>query len=324
MRCYVGTDDGLFAVDTASGSVEVAGLGGSSVRCLHWAADGRLWAGVGRARDPDFDAPGLYVRGVDESTWQSVTDGPRGQVWSMVHLPDDGATLLAGTLPPALFRTEDNGREWSELATFQATAGRADWTFFGGPRTAHVRSLSVSAASRGVVAAAIEVGGIAVSMDRGVTWKDRTGPLDRDCHSVHLSRLVPGLLFATCAAGLFVSEDCGVTWEATPRVAGYVVPIVTSLDEGVVLTTSADDEGVVHRSDDGGRTFRAIGVDLPPPDHGAATLLIDPFDAEEIVFVGGAGSDGVVYTSADGGATWRRVREVPATARRITTAVAPL
>jgi photosystem II stability/assembly factor-like uncharacterized protein len=272
----------------------------------------------------DLESPGLYVRGVDESTWQAVVDGPRGQVWSIAHLPDDGATFLAGTLPPALFRTEDNGREWGELTTFQATAGRADWTFFDGPRTAHVRSLSVSAASRGVVAAAIEVGGIAVSMDRGVTWKDRTGPLHRDCHSVHLSRLEPGRLFATCAAGLFVSEDCGVTWETTPRVAGYVVPIVSTLDESVVLTTSVDGDGVVHRSDDGGRTFRAVGEGLPPPDHGAATLLIDPFDAEEMVYVGSTPHGGAVHTSDDGGATWRKVRAVPSTPRRITTAVPPL
>lgn len=314
MRCLFGTDDGVFAVDTATGDVAHRGLAGASIRCLHRSADGRLWAGTGRPRAGAPTVDGFFVAD-DEGTFRPVELPDGGQVWSMVHLPDDGSMLLAGTLPPRLLRSEDGGATWEELERFQQVSNRDTWTFFDGPATAHVRSLATSVADRGVVAAAIEIGGISVSLDRGVTWKDRTGPLDRDCHAVHLSPAAPGRLLASCQRGIFASDDLGATWNDTPLAEGYFVPLVSALDGVVVYSTSASDDGVVYRSDDGA-PFRAVGHGLPRPAHGAATLVVAPLDPECVAYAGSTDDGGAVYVTTDGGAAWERVAELPSTPRR--------
>jgi len=318
MRFLVGTDAGLFEVDSGGETVEPLGLAGRSVRAIHHAADGRLWGGTGSPRSAGRDGGPALFRREENRSWTPLAEGVIHQAWSIGHLLDSGRTLLVGALPPALFRSEDDGDSWAEVATFQSVAGRSAWTFFGGPDTAHVRSLSFSPSELGTVAAAIEVGGILVSRDSGVTWTDRTGPLHPDCHSVHLSRLVPSRLIATCAAGLFVSDDLGETWGDGPRVEGYFVPIRASADESVLYSTSVRDGDPVFRSSDGGATWEPVGADLPAPAYGADNLALDPDDASRLAYAGTvAGGGAAVFLSEDGGASWRQIAEVDGVPRRL-------
>ena len=312
MHCYVGTDDGLLRIDVDAGAAESLGFQGTSVRAIHRGPDGRLWIGT----RGDEAVSGLHV--LDPAGGETRGVAPRiGQAWSIVHAPGDDSVLFVGTLPPALYRSEDAGATWREVESFQQVDNRHEWTFFGGPETAHVRSLSVCPDLPGVIAAGIEVGGVIVSEDGGASWEDRTGPVDEDVHSVHLFRTAPGRLMATCQAGVFLSDDLGRTWESRPQVTGYFVPICASADEQTFLSTSVHGRAPVYRSDDAGWTWRAVGKGLPSPAFGADNVAIDPTDPDRVVYAGSVGKAGTLHSSSDGGATWEKILDLSATPRRV-------
>ena len=317
MEFLVGTDDGLLAVHEEAGTVEALGLAGASVRAVHRTPDGRLWVGTG---DPGGSLSGEGHGGLhllEGGAWHRVAERQVVQGWSIAHLPWAEGTLLVGTLPPALFRSDDGGASWSEVDSLHDVASRDTWTFFGGPETAHVRSIAACPELPDVMVVGIEVGGVAVSEDGGASWEDRTGPVDPDVHSVHLFRRQPGRLLATCQAGVFLSDDLGRSWEPEPRARGYFVSTCVSADERVIYSTSVTEGAPVHRSDDGGRTWRAGGGGLPAPSFSADNVAADPQHPERVAYAGNAASGGAFHVSEDGGERWRRVAELPATPRRV-------
>lgn len=308
-RCWIGTDDGVLTVDLRTGACTRAGLDGRSVRALVRTRDGRLLAGTGSPRTTTGGA--LFELLGD--AWRAVAVPDERQVWSIAE-PGDGG-LLFGTLPPALFRSTPDAA-LAEVPTLQDAPGRDRWTFFGGDETAHVRSVSVLADHPDLIAVGIEVGGVYVSEDGGATWHDRTGPLDEDVHSVQLLRHTPGGLLAACASGVYRSEDLGRSWDG-PLARGYCVPLCVDATERVVYTTTVDEGTPVRRSDDGGRTWRTLGGDLPAPAFGADLVACDPDAPDHVVYAGNHDGGGRLFTSDDGGASWTALATFDATPRRL-------
>ncbi len=134
----------------------------------------------------------------------------------------------------------------------------------------------------------------------------------------------PKIYYAGFLGGLLRSRDGGATWREAfthePVSSIGAVAVAASNPKIVYIGTGepnlrsdiAFGDGV-WRSDDGGDTWRHVGLENTSQ---IATVAIDPSNPN-VVFVAAvadpykAGSDGGVYKTTDGGTTWRRVLAGP-------------
>ncbi len=107
------------------------------------------------------------------------------------------------------------------------------------------------------------------------------------------------LLGGTNNAGVFLSQDSGVTWsqDTTP---GRTYDLACSPDFDNDSTVFVAGEYKVHQSTDGGLTFTASDAGLPGDVHMAIAISSD-YPNDQTVF---AGSQSGVYKSIDGGLSW--------------------
>ena len=176
---------------------------------------GRCFAGTG---------DGLFVSDDCGRTWRA--SGLEGrEVW---QVRDDGNGLLyAGTAPTGLFRSEDHGDTWTEIAGLAELADAGGWCIpLDPPIKARARALVVSGER---IWAGVEVGGIAVSEDAGETWSTVLPGDNPDLHMLFAHPAQPETLYASTGygrldgvaemlegnAGVFRSDD-GVAPGATP------------------------------------------------------------------------------------------------------------
>ncbi|MEE4212501.1 MAG: hypothetical protein V2I43_24920, partial [Parvularcula sp.] len=130
-------------------------------------------------------------------------------------------------------------------------------------------------------------------------------------------------LVATASGGMWLTEDAGITW--TPVFDDYgsysigVVEIAPSNPSVVYAGTGENNaqrsvaygDGV-YRSDDGGKSWRNVG--LKDSGH-ISQIWIDPDDAEHLLVAAqgplwNEGGDRGLYRSRDGGESWDRILEI--------------
>ena len=165
----------------------------------------------------------------------------------------------------------------------------------------------------GTVWAAVEVGGIYRSKDRGESWeyKDK-GLVSGDVHGLAVVKPPGGgkVLLATTNRGLHRSEDDGETWalQEIPSPWPYTRSVVPRADgSGVVFLANGNgppgNDGFLLRSRDYGRTWE--NARLPGPIESTvwcvATNTADPM----LVFV--CTNLGELFRSTDGGESWTRL-----------------
>ncbi|AXC15161.1 hypothetical protein ACPOL_5917 [Acidisarcina polymorpha] len=192
-------------------------------------ADAELVGHPISAISQEFGSLGLAV--VDhQHIWQRNYAGE----WSIVadagiplqSIVGAGATIFAGAMnEAAVLRVSPSG-EVERLASFDHVPGREQWLAIGLPLG--VRGLTVTADGR-VIFAAVHVGGIPFSIDRGDSWLP-TIPVMFDVHEVRAHPSRPHLVAAACAVGLCVSQDHGQTW----RTFSDGLEITNSLAVGVL------------------------------------------------------------------------------------------
>jgi photosystem II stability/assembly factor-like uncharacterized protein len=134
------------------------------------------------------------------------------------------------------------------------------------------------------------------------------GPAGGDVHSMAVDPAHPNRLFLGTADGhIFGSEDSGEHWSLLGRAGsrhdGVITAILVDPRDANVLFASAwyrdADSGGVFRSDDGGRTWRAAGME----GQAVRALAMAPSDPDELV----AGTLDGVYRSRDGAKSWERI-----------------
>ncbi len=204
-----------------------------------------------------------------------------------------------------IFRTTDGGKTWSKVLYKDENTGGIDLAFdpnnsnliFAGLWQARRSPWSMDSGGPG--------SGLYRSTDGGTTWKRLSGHglPEGTTGRIGVAAAYSGsrvwALIENDKGGLFRSDDGGDTWTLVNSERQYrqrafyythVFADPRSADGVYVLNTG------MYRSNDGGKTFRAIRV--PHGDnHG---LWIDPRDPDRMI----ESNDGGANVSTNGGATW--------------------
>lgn len=259
--------------------------------------------------------------------WQSCKIGGGGYIQDIILCPSDPQRVYAYVDVGGVYRSDDGGHRWRMMNAGLPLRISAQ----------NVRSLIVSPGDEDRLIAAIgdaawaDPEGVYVSLDGGETWR-RTlvapfcangahrwaGPvLARSPQDPHV------VLAASVEAGVWRSEDDGEMWEQCGATGLYPSHVCFSRFHPDRVWLCAPEhklwmraaggerlfEGGLHRSDDGGRTWRRISKRAP------SEVLEDPAHPDLLYGILG----GTVHVSRDGGATWQlfadglpeRTSEVP-------------
>ena len=248
-----------------------------------------------------------------------------------VH-PQDSHIIILGT-ESGIHRSTDRGLSWEWIRTGFPTTERHRFT-------APIGAVCFDPLQSNVVWAGVGrprwdkggAGALYRSDDTGLSWRRVDGgqlPPDAIISAIVVQPGQSRVVLCATSAGIFRSEDDGATWKLScaglPH--GYTEELAFALSAPqtayVTLRCTAKNKepwnGGVFRSDDSGRTWRAVnGAGLPKrvgkadqeARHFASNpkeLAVDPRDANT-VYVGHR--DWVtagVYKTTDGGAHWTRV-----------------
>jgi hypothetical protein len=158
---------------------------------------------------------GLFITHNGGAEWQRAKPNvPRLTTTSLLALP---GTILAGTVPAALYRA-NNGGGWQELEGVRL--GASGGSFPPSPELgARTRFIAADSETPRRLYAAIEVGGMLVSDDSGLRWSAAVAGLDDpDVHQILPSATHEGVVVAACGEGAYRSQDRGDHWEKiTPQ-----------------------------------------------------------------------------------------------------------
>jgi len=155
-RIYVGTHDGVCALNTSDGG-------------LTWERGKMTPLANAAARlsvspvEPASAYLAAYEAGVFKtedggSTWRHLSSYPTDYAHSVLAHPNDPGVLFVGSEPAAVFRSGDGGETWEECAGFQDVPESNQWNFHG-DRLSHVRELRTEPGNPDTMYAGIEVGG---------------------------------------------------------------------------------------------------------------------------------------------------------------------
>src|SRR5260370_40275671 len=109
--------------------------------------------------------------------------------------------VYAGTESSAIFRSEDQGKSWRELAALRELPSARTWSFPPRPWTSHIRWITPDPLMPGRVFAAAEAGPLVRSLDRGQTWEDRRPGGPFDTHTLVMHPLAARRLYSAASDG---------------------------------------------------------------------------------------------------------------------------
>ena len=298
------------------------------------------------ACDP-FNANRLYAATLTEihvsedggGTWQWLPSGgiDRRDIWTMAVHPSRTNEIYLGTLPAAIYVSENGGRSFRELSAFRTLPDYDKWTFPPGPHVAHARCITLDARVPDEILVGVEEGGVARSRDRGATWEDISGPpsstafpkindpagivpyemgkheegrVYRDVHWLMRHPTQLDTLYASTGIGTYQTHDGGRTWSKCEYGMGraYAIPMVNHPDVPDRLFLGAAENGPA--SWPGFRTVRAGPYNTVK------------FSRNLAAQTGGAKSQ--ILRSDDAGRTWKRLNGgLPAGHEHMTCGFAP-
>lgn len=299
------------------------------IEFLNSAMEGEVLREV--AQDP-FNPNHLYAATLTEihvsedggESWKWLPSGGVDfrDFWTMAVHPTRPDELYVGTLPAAVYVSENGGRSFRELSAFRQLPEYNKWTFPPPPHTAHIRCITLDARVPDEILLGIEEGGVARSRDRGESWEDISGPYSptaypeyndlagilpyqmgqredgrvyRDVHWVlrHPTKLER--LYATTGIGSYRSDDVGQHWSWMEYGMGraYAIPIAIHAAAPDRIFLGAAENGPTSWM--GHRTVRAGPYN---------TVRFSRYTTEE---TGGAKS--AILRSDDAGETWRPLRQ---------------
>ena len=252
---------------------------------------------------------GLYLSGDRGDHWQRA-DLPEGRtVWSIAFRPGDPRVMYLGAQGNEVFHSDDGGESWNYLSTIlnpEAMSMQFPTRILG---------LALEASDPDKIFAAMEVGGVARSLDGGSTWKLVNGPFLGvedllDMHGVAVGSPTSDAAFISNRTGVWRSRDRGESWENT-HVERFspirysrgvrVAPDDPNTIYACIGLTFGSDEGGVMRSRDLGDTWERFDNGVNPVST-TFGVSIDGQHPEKVYFCTRRGQ---MFGTHDGGATWK-------------------
>ena len=286
-----------------------------------------VWVGTGEnnsQRSVCF-GDGVYRSRDAGKSWQRMGLEDSEHIGMIVIDPRDSDTVYVAAQGPlwrpgpqrGLYKTTNGGRTWMHTSCKSAETPGVNEIHMD-PRDPDV--LYASAYQRRRRVWTLIDGGpesaVYKSTDAGRSWRKLTTGLpgvDLGRIGLDISPADPDVVYAIVEAadgegGFFRSDDCGETWEKRSAYdttsAQYYNEIICDphdVDRVYVLDT------ILHVTEDGGATFRAMPRDNRHVDDHA--LWINPDNTDHLRI----GCDGGVYETFDRGLAWRYMANLPVT-----------
>ncbi len=273
------------------------GLMGHNVRCVT-TLPGEVYAGT----------RGAFVFGCkDGENWEALLEGIKfPHVESIAPHASLPNTLLCGTSPPAVFRSDDRGQNWTEVPGLNDVPGAANWTYPPPTYMARVRSVVTHPQQTDLVMAGIQVGGVAATLGAGQDWADRHTGLPRDLRCLVQPKGAPTRLYAGTESNFFRSDDLGETWNLSSK--GIPYPFIEDIavdpnnPDRLMLVTHRAREGpgaAIFTSQNGGQNWDICAKGVTNLERCRVTTMAG--NGEEFFF----GTDsGDLYGSTNFGEFW--------------------
>ncbi|HEY4134162.1 MAG TPA: hypothetical protein VGO34_03010 [Alphaproteobacteria bacterium] len=326
---------------------------GRGVVALKEEANGTDWKIEERHFLPDWEITELHVDSQNriiaatrgDGVWFQEDTSGRGRTggWvkpgsgrlgpSKVHClafdPVDPDTIYAGTEPIGIWVTHDRGKNWEQLEGVWKVPAIPSVTYPVPTVEAHVRDITIDPNNRDVIYAALQVGFMIKSSDRGKTWKLLDKGIDPDVHTLVIRPDDTKRIYAatgghgfregqTNGRALYASEDAGETWKAlaTDFYQEYSVSLAMHpANANLLLTTVANNhppwkgatgaEAKVIISKDGGKSWtEAKGVPAEIGPEFPGSIVFDPAKPNDAYLCTHKGS---MFRSRDAGENWERM-----------------
>lgn len=313
-RMFVATRKGLFTLVRSRGGAapwqisRAAFLGDNVSIVLPDARDGHVYAAIGHGH---FGVK-LHRSADGGGTWEECAVPeypplPEGaapdmcpmrntplpnhleMIWSLEGGgPDQPGRLWCGTLPGALFRSDDRGTTWQLVSSLWHEPRRKRW-FGGGMDFPGIHSVCVDPRDSRRVAVGVSCGGVWLTGDDGASWEcraegmfaeymppeQRGAPEIQDPHRLVRCRKKPDAMWVQHHNGVFRTTDGAMSWHevpaASPSVFGFAVAVHPREPDTAWFVPAIKDERripvngqvVVSRTRDGGKTFEVLRNGLP-------------------------------------------------------------
>jgi photosystem II stability/assembly factor-like uncharacterized protein len=245
----------------------------------------------------------------------------------------------AGTVPHALFRSDDGGVSWEPVSQFgdylAELKSRTEGRFFPTPGGPITHSILVDPRDPGHLYVSLSTGGCFETPDGGRTWRplnegvaadflpDPHPEYGQDPHCMVLSPAMPDRIYQQNHCGVYRLDRPGARWERIgktlpPEVGDIGFPIVAHpRDADTVWVFPMDAQEVwprtspagrpaAFRTGDGGRTWTRQAAGFPE-QQAWFTVLRQAMKCDSLdpvgLYVGTTGGD--VWMSGDEGGHWR-------------------
>jgi photosystem II stability/assembly factor-like uncharacterized protein len=248
-------------------------------------------------------------------TWERFPSFSARRVTTLAIDPQFPATIYAGTMADAVYKSPDGGQHW-----LPHNVGLKEHVSF-------INQFVFHPADHEQIYAATTVGAF-YTRDGGRAWEERMAGM-KEVHivvSIAINQNNPRVLYAGTTGGIYRSTDGAATWKKINHglipdselmgamALGINVIVIDPLDPAIVYAGSTKG---LFRTKDSGEVWERIGLDLPEPY--VSSIVVHP-TAPHLVYIGGPGG---VWKSTDGGRTFHRVNSGLSTLNIRTLAMSP-
>ena len=254
--------------------------------------------------------PGEVIAGTDfglhrwndiDQQWTHIPSPMDGMcIWSLARPSNSPATIVAGTHPAGLFRSDNDGKSWRKLSVKFAES----CIYIGKPR---VTDVMFDPRSDDIIWCGVEIDGVYRSEDGGETWERLVEGLNSwDIHGLAVGINGSERIFVTTNKGLNISENEGRTWNQQSLLSPwqYTRTIRVMADNKTLYLSNGNgppgSTGKLLRSTDNGKTWE--DAVLPGKLNSTPWCIASHPSDPSLLFVGT--NLGQLYRSQDGGYSW--------------------